>query len=85
MPLATAAPDLDTQLALIQALIPVALEVTSLAGERYARMGRQRGLVRRAGQPGSIYLADQKIPLHVPRVPDRLGNREVPLVTYEQL
>lgn len=87
-------PDLDTRLALIQALIPVALEkvreeltqeVISLAGERYARAGRQPGLVRWAGQPGSIYLADQKIPLRVPRVRDRVRNVEVPLMTYERL
>jgi putative transposase len=89
-----AAPDLDTRVALIQALIPVALdrvhealqeEVQSLAGDRYARAGRQPGHVRWTPQPGSIYLADQKIPLQVPRVRDRLRNREVPLQTYEQL
>jgi len=90
----TAAPDVDTRVALIQALIPVALEkvyeeltreVKSLAGERYARTGRQPGCVRWAGQPGSIYLADQKIPIHVPRVRDRARNEEVPLATYERL
>jgi putative transposase len=91
---ATAAPDFDTRMALIQALIPVALErvheelkneVTWLAGERYAREGRQPGHVRWARQRGSIYLADQKIPLEVPRVRDRLRDQEVPLHTYERL
>ena len=60
-------------------------EVTWLAGERYAREGRQRGHVRWTSQRGSIYLADQKIPIEVPRVRDRLRNQEVPLQTYERL
>ena len=90
----TAAPDLDTRIALIQALIPVALEkvhvelkadVERLAGERYVREGRLPGHVRWTSQRGSIYLADQKVPIHVPRVRDRLRNQEVPLPTYERL
>ena len=90
----TAAPDLDTRIALIQALIPVALEkvreelqadVERLAGERYVREGRLPGHVRWTAQRGSIYLADQKIPIEVPRVRDRLRNQEVPLPTYERL
>ena len=89
-----AAPDLDSRVALIQALIPVALdqvhealneEVQSLAGERYARVGRQPGHVRWTSQRGSIYLADQKIPIQVPRVRDRLRNQEIPLQMYERL
>ena len=87
-------PSLDSRVALIQALIPVALEqvhaalqaeVVGLAGERYAREGRQPGHVRWTPQAGSIYLADQKIPIAVPRVRDRLRNQEVPLQTYTQL
>lgn len=90
----TAAPDLDTRIALIQALIPVALEkvhlelqadVERLAGKRYVRDGRRPGHVRWTPQRGSIYLADQKIPIQVPRVRDRLRNQEVPLPTYEGL
>lgn len=90
----TAAPDLDARIALIQALIPVALEkvqadlqadVKRLAGERYVRAGRLPGHVRWTPQRGSIYLADQKIPIEVPRVRDRLRNQEVPLPTYEGL
>ena len=90
----TAAPDLDARVALIQALIPVALErvqaelqadVERLAGERYVRAGRLPGHVRWTPQRGSIYLADQKIPIEVPRVRDRLRNQEVPLPTYERL
>ena len=91
---ATMAPDWSTRMALIQALIPVALEkveeelqadVARLAGERYEREGRLPGHVRWTRQRGSIYLADQKIPIEVPRVRDRLRNQEVPLPTYERL
>jgi putative transposase len=87
-------PTINSRVALIQALMPVALErveaalqeeVTHLAGARYAREGRRPGHVRWTPQSGSIYLADQKIPLEVPRVRDRWRNQEVPLVTYQQL
>src|SRR6202521_2978248 len=92
--LVTTAPDLDARVALIQALIPVALDrvdeelqadVERLAGKRYMREGRQPGHVRWAAQRGSIYLADQKIPIQVPRVRDRVRNLEVPLPIYERL
>ena len=62
--------DLDTKLALIQALIPLGLlavaealkqEVAALAGERYSRTGGLPGLVRWSQQRGSVYLADQKV------------------------
>lgn len=85
---------LDAKLALIQALIPLGLqavgdllaeEVTQLAGPRYARTGGQPGLVRWSQQQGSVYLADQKLPLPVPRVRDLARNTEVPLTTYQQL
>lgn len=91
---ATSAPDWSTRIALIQALIPVALEkveeelkadVARLAGERYVREGHLPGHVRWTRQRGSIYLGDQKIPIEVPRVRDRLRNQEVPLPTYERL
>jgi transposase-like protein len=87
------APEIDARVAMIQALIPVALErvaeelegeVERLAGARYARTGRQPGHVRWTRQRGSIYLADQKIPIEVPRVRDRLQNREVALQSYER-
>jgi hypothetical protein len=61
----TAAPDLDTRIALIQALIPVALEkvreelradVERLAGERYVREGRLPSHVRWTAQRGSIWV-----------------------------
>ena len=90
----TAAPDVEARAALIQALIPVALDrvreelqadVARLAGQRYERAGRRPGHVRWTAQRGSIYLADQKIPIQVPRVRDRLRNLEVPLPLYERL
>src|SRR6516164_6296112 len=90
----TAVPDLDARVALIQALIPIALDrvheelqadVQRLAGERYCREGRPPGHVRWTSQRGSIYLADQKIPIQVPRVRDRLRNVEVPIPIYERL
>jgi len=85
---------LDAKVALIQALIPLGLqavgdllaeEVTQLAGPRYARTGGQAGLVRWSQQPGSVYLADQKLPTPVPRVRNLARNTEVPLTTYQQL
>ena len=81
-------------LAMIQALIPLGLkaveeallaEVTALAGPRYAREEVRPEVVRWGAQRGSIYLADQKLPIAVPRVRDRREGREVPLATYAQL
>jgi len=85
---------LDARVALIQALIPLGLEavgdllaeeVTQLAGARYARTGGVPGYVRWSQQPGSVYLADQKLPIPVPRVRDLARKTEVPLATYQQL
>jgi hypothetical protein len=90
----TTAPDIDARVALIQALIPVALDkvmeelqadVERLAGARYAREGRLPGHVRWTHQRGSVYLADQKLPIEVPRVRDQHRHVEVPLPTYERL
>ena len=78
-------------LALIRALIPLGLkavaealvaEVTALAGPRYARADERPDVVRWGAQRGSIYLADQKLPVTVPRVRDRAARCEVPLATY---
>jgi transposase-like protein len=89
-----AAATIDTKVELIQALIPLGLlhveeslqqEVERLAGPRYARDGGTPGLVRYGKQPGSVYLADQKVGIEVPRVRNRRRNREVPLRTYQQL
>jgi transposase-like protein len=80
--------------AMIQALIPLGLravedalqqEVTRLAGPRYAHGDGQPHLVRWGQQPGSVFLADQKLRIDVPRVRDRARGREVPLATYHAL
>ena len=56
-----------------------------LAGTQYRRTGGRRGVVRWGQQPGSVYLADQKLPIPVPRVRDRVASREITLTTYERL
>ncbi len=85
---------LDTRVALIQALIPLGLhavedvlqdEVQTLAGRRYAREDGAPHLVRWGRQRGSVYLADQKLPILVPRVRNRQAGLEVPLQSYQQL
>jgi hypothetical protein len=43
------------------------------------------GHVRWTRQRGSVYLADQKLPIEVPRVRDRHRHVEVPLPTDERL
>jgi transposase-like protein len=86
--------DLDTMIPLIHALIPLGLqafaevmqaEVAQLAGARYSRTGGQPNCVRWGRQPGSIFLADQKLPVPVQRVRDRVRRQELPLQSYQQL
>ncbi len=81
-------------LAMIQALIPLGLraveealqeEVRALAGARYAHHDGHPDVVRWGRQSGSIYLADQKLPITVPRVRDRAAGTEIPLATYATL
>jgi hypothetical protein len=85
---------LDSRVELIQALIPLGLEavqellaqeVTALAGARYQRGGGVPGYARWGGQDGSVYLADQKVAVRVPRVRDVRRDQEVPLSTYQGL
>ena len=85
---------LGTRVAMIQALIPVALErvndllqeeLQALAGDRYARQGGVEGYVRWGQQAGSVYLADQRVPVRVPRVRDLRCEAEVPLASYQAL
>lgn len=85
---------LDSRVELIQALIPLGLdavgdvlqqEVTALAGARYQRGGGPPGYGRWGSQPGSVYLADHKVAIEVPRVRDRGRDQEVPLATYQSL
>lgn len=84
----------DARVAMIQALIPLGLEavhealtaeVDRLAGPWYRRAGGQPGLVRWSRREGSVYLADQKLPITYTRVRNQATRREVPLATYEQL
>lgn len=86
--------DVDTMIPLIQTLIPLGLqafaevmqtEVAALAGARYSRTGGQPGCVRWGRQRGSIFLADQKLPVTVQRVRDRVHDAEIPLRSYQQL
>jgi transposase-like protein len=81
-------------IAMIQGLIPLGLkaveealiaDVTALAGERHVRDDGRPGVVRWGKQPGSIYLADQKLPITVPRVRDLAAGCEVPLPAYTAL
>lgn len=86
--------DGTVQLALVQALIPLGLkaveellrnEVTALAGARYAHEPTGSAVVRWGKQAGSVYLADQKLPITVPRVRDCVAGQELALPTYRQL
>src|SRR6516164_833681 len=86
--------DLDVTVALIQALVPLGFraaeeallrEVAMLAGPRYARNDGMAHRLRWGRQRGSIYVADQKLPIQVPRVRDRATGTEVPLETYARL
>lgn len=84
--------DGTAMLAMIQALIPLGLkaveealsqEVTALAGARYAHEDTGSSVVRWGAQRGSVYVADQKLPVRIPRVRDLSERREVPLETYK--
>lgn len=83
--------DLDISVALIQSLIPYGLkaveeklqaDVEVLAGIRY-KHGKEN--TRWGSQPGSVYLRDQKIPIMVPRVRNKLFKEDIPLQTYQKL
>ncbi len=89
-----AVPAVNARLAAIQALIPLGLaavaeeldaEVTRLAGPRYAREDAVGDRVRWGRQRGSVYLADQKLPVAVPRVRDRRRGSEVALESFAAL
>ena len=85
---------LNGRVELIQALIPLGLEavddllqqeVTALTGQWYQRGGGRPGYARWGSQPGSVYLADHKVRIEVPRVRDRGRRQEVPLDAYQSL
>jgi putative transposase len=84
---------IDMQVILTQELIPIALihvqsvledEVTQLTGRKYQRNDK-RDCCRWGKQGGSVYLADQKVPIDVPRVRTRKEKGEIKLKTYEGL
>ncbi len=86
--------DLDTRVSLIQALIPIGLaavaetlqdEVASLCGERYQRKEKEDPNRRWGSQNGSVFLADQKVPVRVPRVRNVSRDQEVSLSTYQKM
>ena len=83
--------DLDIKMAVIQELIPLGLaeickelqkEVMQLAGRGHAR-GYEN--TRWGRQPGSVYLMDQKFPIIVPRVRNKIAKREVQLQSYQKV
>lgn len=86
--------DLQSKIALIQDLIPLGLaavadtlsqEVEKLVGSRYNREEGIPGHCRWGSQKGSVYLADQKLPISRPRVRNRITKQEVPLSGYALL
>ena len=83
--------DMDVKVALIQALIPVGLErvgellqkeVLSLAGPKGIH-GKEN--TRWGEQWGSVYLTDQKVPVKIPRVRNKIQDKEIPLESYQKL
>ena len=91
---ASALAELDTRVEMIQALIPLGLKavegelqaaVAQLAGPRYQRGPDDRRYYRWGAERGSVYLADQKVPVRVPRVRDVHAEQEVRLPVYERL
>ena len=86
--------ELDARIEAIQLLIPLGLEavreelqraVVELAGSRYQRKEIDQHHGRWGSQPGSVYLADQKVPVAVPRVRNVDSDTEVPLDVYHAL
>ena len=86
--------DLNGRIEAIQWLIPLGLQavaeelqraVVELAGPRYQRKGSDQPLRRWGSQLGSVYLADQKLPVDVPRVRNVANHTEVPLDVYQAL
>ena len=83
--------DLDSKVEAIRGLIPLGLmhvqelldqEVLALAGPRRAREDGAPGM-RYGSNPGSVRLAEQRVPIRVPRV--RSERSEIPLRSYQAL
>jgi transposase-like protein len=86
--------DLNSKIALIQALIPIALEkvkevldqeLIALTGKKHDRGDKIPGCYRWGRQTGSIYLGDQKLRLPIPRVRNLIQNKEIGLKSYQAL
>jgi len=85
--------ELDTKVELIRSLVPLGLihihelldqEVTSLAGDRYARKEASTRGRRHGSNPGTVGLAGQRVPVQVPRIRSVSGS-EIPLRSYAAL
>ena len=85
--------ELDAKVELIRSLVPLGLmhveevldaEVPPLAGERYARKDASIGGRRHGGNPGTVGLAGQRVPIRVPRI-RRVAGGEIPLQSYHAL
>lgn len=83
--------DVDVKVSMIQALIPLGLEAVNenlqkevifLAGRKYAH-GKEK--MRWGSQNGSVYLLDQKVPVSVPRIRNKIRNVEVSLSFYQKM
>ena len=87
--------NVETRVALIQALIPIALqsvnellqqEVEELVGPRYGRgKGKDRENYRWGNQSGSVYLGEKKLRVEVRRVRNFTTAKELPLERYKKL
>ena len=87
--------NIDTRVALIQALIPIGLqyvnellqqEVEQLVGARYSRRKeKERDNYRWGQQRGSVYLGEQKVQVDVPRVRNLKTGNKVKLTSYKKL
>lgn len=83
--------DLDVKVSLIQALIPAGLErVSELLQVEVMRLAGPKGKHGKANtrwgyQWGSVYLGDQKAPVEIPRVRNKILDEEVPLESYRKL
>lgn len=82
----------DSRAILIQMLIPLGLkavqeelerELKHLVGEKHSRVNTE--LVRWGKNPGSVYLGDQKVPVDVPRLRNKITDSEQPLAIYQSL
>jgi len=90
---AEAAGSVNGRIELIQQLIPLGLEAVNellqaevkelVGGASHQRT--ESNLSRWGSNPGSIYLAGQKVSTKVPRVRDLAQGQEVPLESYQEL